>query len=87
MDFVSCRYQTFVRISIESEDFSDYTGLHFHNTVFSNSSKFSVVILWVQIVVDEYLPSVSDHKKCIYALGDCAYVENGPLPYTAQVCI
>lgn len=37
-----------------------------------------------QIIVDNHLRSVSDPKGCIYALGDCAHVQDQPMPCTAQ---
>ncbi|GIY26381.1 internal alternative NAD(P)H-ubiquinone oxidoreductase A2, mitochondrial [Caerostris darwini] len=38
-----------------------------------------------QILIDSYLRAMGDPKKNIYAAGDCASLENNPLPCTAQV--
>lgn len=44
----------------------------------------SIIVTHVQIIVDNHLCSVSDPKRRIYALGDCAHIQGQSIPCTAQ---
>jgi hypothetical protein len=43
------------------------------------------IYLLFQIITDKYLHVLGDDKKSVFAIGDCADIQDMPLPCTAQV--
>lgn len=43
------------------------------------------IFILFQIITDKYLHVLGDEKKSVFAIGDCADIQDMPLPCTAQV--